>query len=121
MSSDRRKPAKTREMAAVPANYVSLNTLYNLLKEHFAGDGKLATEFLRDFAGLNLRVPPIPAIERFVKEMRIASSLNHSPNPADVRRLANLYSEPMRAVAKAFSKRHGKGLREARGKKPKPN
>jgi hypothetical protein len=83
------------------------------LADYFRSQGE-AIRFMRAFAGIVLRIPTLPVVERFAREHQITSVLNQNPTTATVRRLAELQGVPMRSIAKTFFKATGRGLKRLR-------
>jgi hypothetical protein len=84
-----------------------------MLGDYFGCEAE-TIRFLRSFAGIVLRIPPMPMVERTARDRQIARSLKADPTTATVRRLARLHSVPVRSIAKSFLRATGEGLREVR-------
>lgn len=90
--------------------------VFELLADHLGSQDE-AIRFMRCFAGIVLRIPGMPTVERMAKDHQIARSLNVNPTTSTVRRLASLHSVPMRSIAKSFYKSTGNGLKYVRLKR----
>jgi hypothetical protein len=89
------------------------NIAFEMLRDYL-GSEREAFRFMRAFAGIFLKIPTMPMVERMAKDHQIAKSLNADPATSTVRRLADLYSLPPRAIAKSFFKSTGRGLKHIR-------
>ena len=75
-----------------------------------------AISFLRNFAGILLRLPSMEDVERLARNHHIAETLNRDPDPKKVTHLEDRYGLPKRNIAKSFSKTTGGGLKKARAR-----
>jgi hypothetical protein len=87
--------------------------VYAMLLEYLGSSGE-AIAFMRAFAGVTIRVPSSPAVERVARERQIVDALNKNPETTTVRRLAAIQGTNMRGVAKSYAKSTGQGLKALR-------
>lgn len=88
--------------------------MFRILTDYFEGSEREALRFMRAFAGVHLKVPPIPVVERIARDRQVVAALDRDPGTPVVRRLAQLHGQPMRAIAKTFSRQKGHGLKHVR-------
>ena len=84
----------------------------------YLDDEGAVLSFMRRFAGIAIRIPTMPVVERIAKDLHISRSLQSCPTTANVRRLSRLHGINMRAVAKSFSKSNGQSLKRLRRPTP---
>jgi hypothetical protein len=89
-------------------------TVFRMLTDYFGDDERKAIQFMQAFAGVHLKVPPIPVVERIARDRQVVAALDKDPSTPVVRRLAQLHGQPMRAIAKTFSRQKGHGLKHVR-------
>jgi hypothetical protein len=86
-----------------------------ILTDYFQSERE-ALRFMRSMAGINLRIPPMPAVERLAQDRQIVAALSRDLETHTVRRLSELHGLSMRTVAKSYSRQRGEGLHAARAR-----